>query len=273
MLVQTLALGQNGAVDVEEEKSGTLVRALELVRDGDVLAARRPEYYVADLAQKMSEQLILHEDFGHYEKAPDIGKVGFPYYDTVYDVETEAAYWEQAMAWNRKLRKTHWPMMSPIDRVHIELDEAWPHGTRLLHDAAGRAAFAGLARVFQAGAQALPHVDRLEWDAPKNRFDFTPVAQIAMNVYLRMPEKGGEVAIWAKKPDQQEHQGLRIPGSYGLNRELLGDPDLVIRPQQGDLLFFDAQNVHAVFPSEGGERVTVSFFILIAPNGAMFIYS
>lgn len=260
-------------VDSDLADPDDLASALRSVIAGEQLAVRFPDYYPSWLAERMSKRIIEHEDFGHYAKAPDIGKVGFPYYDTVGNADLEPMYWAQAPSWNGKVRSAHWPEMSPIDRVRLELDESWPHGASLLRDAGGRAAFAGLARVFEDGAEALPHVDRLEWDAPIGRFGFEPIAQIAANVYLRMPPAGGELAIWDIKPEQGKHEDLRIPGSYGLKRELLSEPKLVLKPRQGELVFFDARNVHAVYASAGGPRVTVSFFIVLSAEGEAYIYS
>jgi len=246
--------------------------AIAAVTSG-ALAARVARFVAPKAGSKMGRRLIEHPAFGHYAKAPDIGKVGYPYYDTVGDDAQEANYWASSSHWNATVRSAVAPDMSPIDKVHLHLDEALPRGARLLRDAEGRPAFAGLARVFQEGGEALPHVDRLEWDAPAGRFAFTPVCQYAANVYLHMPPWGGELEIWRQKPTQTQYEELRLAGSYGLDRARLGEAAIVIRPRPGDLIIFDAQNVHAVRASHSGARVTVSMFILRAENGEAFIYS
>lgn len=240
---------------------------------GDVIAVRCPGYYSPPLAEEISKRLVRHPRFSHYEKAPGIGKVGFPYYDTAGDHEFEAKYWANALEWIRTVRAAFWPYLSPIDRLRLDLDEQWSQGARLLRDAINRPAFAGLSRVFEDGGEALPHLDRLEWDAAIGRFKASPAAQVAMNVYMKIPARGGELAIWRVKPDRRRYEELRIPGSYGLRRELLGEPDAVIEPQPGELILFDAQNVHAVYKSSGGPRVTVSFFVVLSAEGQVFIYS
>lgn len=258
-------LGHFGHSDLED--------GLRAVVSGDQLAARIPNYYPAELASEMANRLREHKDFNHYTNAPDIGKLGSPFYDTVGDAELELAYWRDAASWNRTVRSVFAPSMSPIDRVHVELDESWPGGLHLLRNSNGEPAFAGLARVFGDGAQALPHVDRLEWDAPPHRVDIVPKKQIAMNVYLEMPRQGGELVIWNYKPNRHEHERLRIPGSYGLDRAKLPEPAHVITPSVGELIVFDAQNVHAVQPSWRTPRVTVSFFIIVSSTREAFMYS
>src|SRR5262249_9387979 len=135
---------------------------LRSVIRGDPNAVRFPGYYDASLAAEMGRGLMPHEDFRPFEKAPGPGKVGLSVYDTVGDADLEAKYWMQACSWNAKIRAAFAPNISPIDRVHIELDEQWPTGLQILRNSDGQPAFAGLARVFGDGAQALPHVDRLE---------------------------------------------------------------------------------------------------------------
>lgn len=250
-----------------------LASGLKAVFVGEAIAVRCPRYYPPPLAEEISRRLVLHPRFSDYEKAPGIGKVGSPYYDTVGDPEFEAKYWANALEWIRTVRAAFWPYLSPIDRLRLDLDEQLPQGARLLRDAINRPAFAGLSRVFEDGAEALPHLDRLEWDAAIGRFKASPAAQGAMNVYMKIPARGGELAIWRVKPDLRRYEDLRIPGSYGLRRELLGEPDAVIEPQPGELILFDSRNVHAVYKSSGGPRVTVSFFVILSAEGEAFIYS
>lgn len=263
----------NDRTGVDKIDPKELASGLKAVFANEAIAVRCPGYYSPLLAEEISTRLVRHPRFGHYETAPGIGKVGPPYYDTVRDPEFEAKYWANALEWIRIVRAAFWPYLSPIDCARLELDEQWPQGARLLRDAINRPAFAGLARVFEDGGEALPHVDRLEWDAPIGRFKASPAAQVAINVYMKIPAGGGELAIWRVKPDRRRYEELRIPGSYGLRRELLGRPDAVIEPQPGELILFDAQNVHAVYKSSGGPRVTISFFVVLSAEGQAFIYS
>lgn len=250
-----------------------LAMGLQSIIDGERLAARLPGYYSPAVASEMADRLIGHPDFGFYDVAPDIGRVGLSYYDTVNHPDLERQYWAQAQYSNASIRSALAPAMSPVDRFRVELDEQWPSGVRLLRDSIGRPAFAGLARVFNEGVEALPHTDRLEWDAPAGRFLASPKAQVATNVYWRMPPKGGQLAIWDVKPDREQYTRLRLRSStYALDSELLGKPALVIQPREGELILFNAQHVHAVLPSYGGPRVTFSFFFL-SLMGQGFVYS
>jgi hypothetical protein len=246
---------------------------LQSIVDGKILAARLPAYYPPALASMMADRLIGHPDFGFYDVAPDIGRVGLSYYDTVNHPDLERQYWAQAQYSNGSIRSALAPAMSPVDRFRVELDEQWPSGVRLLRDSIGRPAFAGLARVFKEGVEALPHTDHLDWDAPPGRFLASPTAQIAMNVYLRLGLSGGQLAIWDVKPDRQQYEKLRLASSsYALDRDLLGEPALVLQPRVGELICFDSRYIHAVLPSFGGIRVSFSLFFLVL-MGQGFVYS
>lgn len=254
-------------------ESDNLRDALEAVRSGDALAARVPNFYSSGVAGELAETLLHHEELDHYDLAPDIGKLGIAYYDARDNADLEREYRVKAPGWNRKLRDVYFPWASPVDRVHVELDEVLPSGLRLLRTSAGEQMFAGLIRVFGEGAGADPHTDRLEVDAPRGRFDFIPTEQIACNVYLRPAAEGGELAIWSWKPTAEEYEHLRVPGWYGLDRSKLPEPAVVIPPRSGDLILFSSHRVHAVLPSRKSPRVTASLFIVVAPNGGAFMYS
>jgi hypothetical protein len=259
---------QVSVVDTDDMES-----ALNAVRSEQVLAARVRGFYSEAVATELAARLLHHPDLDHYELAPEIGKLGSPYYDSVGNSELECQYWRQAPDWNQKLRQVYFPSASPVDRLHVELDEILPRGLRLLRDASGEPAFAGLVRVFGEGAGADPHTDHLENDAPRGRLAFTPAEQIAVNVHLRSATQGGELAIWSWKPTRDEYDELRIPGWYGLDRSKLSEPTVVVRPEVGDLILFSSHNVHAVLPSRRSPRVTASFFVVIGSNGAAFMYS
>jgi predicted 2-oxoglutarate/Fe(II)-dependent dioxygenase YbiX len=48
---------------------------------------------------------------------------------------------------------------------------------------------------------------------------------------------------------------------YGVQVERLGEPDLVVRPDPGDLLMFNSRKMHAVSPGTGHNRLAVSCFV------------
>jgi len=234
---------------------------------------RIPKYYAPAEAEQLASRLVSHPRRNQYGLAPSVGKVGSPYYDAAANEESESHYWHEARQWIQAIRNAFLPGLSPVDRLRLDLDEHTSGGARLLRDRSGRPAFVGLSRVFER-AEAEPHVDRLEWDAPIGRFRRVPIRQIAANVYLAVPEHGGELQIWNNKPTARDYEALRNPASYGLRKELLGAPDVEIRPAPGELILFDAQKIHAVAPSSGKSRVTVAMFLVqFDQDGPFYMYS
>ena len=69
--------------------------------------------------------------------------------------------------------------------------------------------------------------------------------------------------LWSHGPETQEdYKSQMLAGSdYELDRDLLGDPAVVIRPDVGDLVLFDARKPHAVKRNKKGRRVTASCFV------------
>jgi len=135
----------------------------------------------------------------------------------------------------------------------------------------GREMFAGLVRVVRKGGEILPHQDELGEDMPD--LDFAkrltlPGGQLAVNMYLQVPAEGGELQLWRDKYTAAQIANLRMPSSdYGINPALLPQPDAVIKPRIGDLIFFDTSRMHAVTKANGIARVSISFFLGIGSDG------
>lgn len=122
--------------------------------------------------------------------------------------------------------------------------------------------FAGLLRIFGEGSAAEPHQDHFDWDASLHEIyeaTYYP-AQLAANVYLRLPERGGELAIWPVSLRRTEYERMR-KGEYGVDPAQLRAEPVVLTPRLGELILFNARMVHAVYPPELGNRVTWSSFI------------
>jgi len=246
---------------------------LNRVADGESPLGILRAYLPGDVALEQSRRVRSHRLLSAYERAPEIKKLGSPYYDAVRTAKTEAEYWCTASQAISQIRAMFAPQLAPIDSIRLDLQDFGRQDVNPLRNALGQVAFAGLARVFDS-AGTLPHCDRLDWDAPRERFRGTPTSQVAANVYLEVPEVGGEIEIWDLVPSFEEHEGLSIANSYGLDRRKLGPPAWVVKPRTGDVVFFDARCVHAVRPSTHGLRVTSSAFLVqFSKHGAFYIYS
>ncbi len=98
--------------------------------------------------------------------------------------------------------------------------------------------------------------------------------QLASNVYLKPAKKGGDILLWDIKPSADEYAMMKKSDSYGIERHKTGDPDVIIRPDLGDLIIFNPEYVHAVDRVEEGRRVTWSSFIGVKDeNQPLFVWS
>jgi len=234
---------------------------LTAVAEGRQGAIRLPGFFDPGYAHLFAERLTRSKDFGYYVNAKDIGRVGMAFFESVESPELREYYYENAQSWIEGTRAACWPHPCPMDLFRLKLEEIWPAGATL-ENVDGRTMFVGLARVFEDGAGALPHQDVLARDAAPNCPQAgSLIAQLAANVYLRPSAGGGQLEIWLWQPTAEEFNAIRLGGSYGADRAKLGRPDVVLTPGTGDLIIFNARNLHAVEPATGGPRVTLSCFI------------
>ncbi|GGM41335.1 hypothetical protein GCM10012275_10410 [Longimycelium tulufanense] len=235
---------------------------------GRVLAIVVEDYCPPELCREAARKLINDHRYGEYDNVPGVHKWGLNTYEGLSSAEREQRYFAEAVPAIQALRDSWSPHLSPIDRLRLELQEAWPAGANMGFFK-GHKLFVGQARVFPSGGNgAIPHQDFLPWELQdlNGVTDVgevpTLVGQLTVNLYLQTPASGGELELWAHGYDHDEYDALRASAdSYGLNRELVPAPDAVLRPIAGMLIMFHASRVHAVRPAQGVDRVALSSFI------------
>ncbi len=121
--------------------------------------------------------------------------------------------------------------------------------------------FVGLLRVLDEGAPIHPHQDVLRRDAKTAINAYSLKTQLAANIYLNMPQEGGELQLWEHGCSDEEYKNLLTPGEYYVERSKLVAPFLTIKPEVGELVLFNPTRYHAVTPGKGTKRVSVSCFV------------
>lgn len=237
---------------------------------GKYLALHIPNYYPQPESKLISQALIQQQTLERYLRAPDIGvqRTGITFFETNGSIEILERYYEQALLLIQHLRQVCFPYLSPIDKLRLDLSDMWlaSAGIENIHN---RTMLAGIGRVFEDGFELPPHQDILSRDIldgalPPTHVYEDLITQLSTNIYLQIPETGGELEIWESKPSVSEQQEIR-DADYKyegiIDRANLPPATITIKPEAGDLILFDSGRIHAVCSSTGGPRVSMSMFI------------
>ena len=237
---------------------------------GKYLALRIPNYYPEKEAEEISQELVKQKSLERYDRAPDVGvqRTAITFFETSACVEMLKRYYKHAQVSIQTLREACFPNLSPLDKFKLELEEMWVAGAYIenIHD---QTMLAGIGRVFEDDFELPPHQDIFARDIsdaglpPVRPFE-NLAAQLSANIYLQIPESGGELEVWEIKPSTFEQEKIR-DSEYTyegiIDRNILPSPTLQIKPKQGELILFDSGRIHAVRPCQGGPRVSMSMFI------------
>ncbi len=226
----------------------------------EVVAVRVPDFYPRQSLEGLTTRMCDSTMVGTYANAPDIARIGVAYFEKQTSADVADEYELNSIAWINRMRQAALPNILPNDQLRLALDEAWPAGSTLA-TLDGHRAFCGLIRIFRAGSMAEPHMDVLEWDRTAPPEQDALAAQIAANIYIRMPRTGGALMIWPISLSRAEYQRGRRPDSYGLADDALSGEPITLRPRDGELILFNARHVHAVTASDDGDRITSSCFV------------
>lgn len=246
------------AFDVLDSADGITLRSLRQLISGEVVAVRVPRFASEELCRRVSDKMqeVGYED---YVNAPSVGRIGMSFYETGGKRELIEHFFKTALPNIHLLRDACAPYASPIDVLRCALDEIWPAGANLQSLAAGKM-FVGLSRNMRPGTPLLAHHDYFSRLAPDDPEANDLIRQFAANVYISMPEAGGELLIW--KDEITDAAFLERRGEqYGMDLDALGPPDIVIKPERGDFIIFNARKMHAVASGKGHDRLTFSCFV------------
>jgi len=163
---------------------------------------------------------------------------------------------------------------SVISRILGTITASWPLGLETFR-CNGVALHRSIARRI-VGAGAEPHDDNVAKELPGEHLASAVQIQLGLNLYIEMPEEGGELEGWHRRLSREEYDRLRNPDPklhYGIRRDVLGVCDWRIEPKLGDLIIFQNNELHAIRHSTGA-RTTWGFFLgYRGQNESLLIWS
>lgn len=215
--------------------------------------------FISPEACKNISQGLKSTGYNDYLNAPSVGRIGMSYFETGRKKEIVDHYFATALENINTLRKACAPHPCPIDTLRCNFDEIWPSGCGL-QDLYGKKMFVGLSRCMKPGIPLLAHHDMFGRHAPDTPEAASLISQFGINVYVDVPKAGGELAMWMTEISDEEFLERRGQ-HYGVPLELLEPPDFTVKPQNGDLILFNARKIHAVLAGEGCDRLTISAFL------------
>lgn len=256
-------------------------QALMSFLSNQVTALHVKQYVSPKLCRLLSQYFIEHEhrtkyqrkiELNHQSTILDYGveRIGGAY-NTTYGKSKRSpewkAYYHQALQGMQQLRQICSPYLSPIDRLRVELDEQWPQGCNLANFE-GRKMFAGLGRVCDAENSHVlaeyPHTDSLP------QIYAMLAQQFSANVYLQLPNSGGELEIRDLPPIDPEESTINL--SFKILWGRAGEP-ILIKPAVGDLVLFNSRKPHLVRSFKRGTRVTLQCFLGVYPDQRLVLWS
>jgi hypothetical protein len=242
--------------------------------DNRVAAIRRPGFLDAETCARSRTALFALGDWGHYEgavpegAAPPLGRLGITQYEHHGD---KAMYFQSARAAiaSRRQRLQAADLPDPLHLFIDELAACWPSRVGVAEDD-GQPYFAG---VFRLTSETLFHADWGPRDGPG--WDIERVqAQLGWNLYYSVPEAGGDLIVHDYPWRQEVEVHARLP-FYDYDPAAFADTDRVaVRPNVGELVLFNARNMHAVSRTSGaGDRLSVGSFVGETDDGSLIIWS
>ena len=175
----------------------------------------------------------------------------------IYELLLGESYWyEYRSTRDEVLSLVH----EPCTKLMRELAGTW--GGCIVPQYKGEDMRPMMARILnRSGHSALPHDDFQKRYAAQFPWATNLTGQLGMNIYLELPEKGGQLQLWDISLSDSEYNSMRLNDSYGIERALLPEPSMTIKPSEGELVLIDTKKLHAISPLQKGRRITLSSFL------------
>ncbi|WP_186645805.1 2OG-Fe(II) oxygenase [Fluviispira vulneris] len=256
--------------------------SLKKLFNDEALAIHIKKFADVNLSNKLTEYFLEHpklECHPHDLKKENktilvdygVDRVGVSYNTTFgqsKESESYKKYFDGALPAIRDVRKACSPYLAPFDKFRLELDEIWSYGASLANFE-GKKMHAGIARIMKRpelsySVEKQPHFDGLQQKEVKL------LGQYSVNIYISMPEIGGELELWDVPAIPIENY---IEDSSECDWRGILPTSLIVRPEQGDLIMFNTRKPHAIRSFSANYRVTLQSFIGILPDKHLMLWN
>lgn len=265
-------------VEVASELS---TQALERLLSNRTCALHVPSYVARETCDAVASWMLETARFQKWEEASTgavdqtdmFYGIGLPVNAVGESRERCIAYFSEAVRTIQRVRAAGGNRLTPVDKLRLELDELWPEGANLRVDPVfGRKMLVGLGRLMRPDGmvgnstrdKGIIHVDASPRIGPEHGL-------FSANVYVRTPERGGELDVWSVAPGRLAATILSgyldhafDPENRERTQTILRNrlpPPHTIRVAPGDLVFINAGRPHAVRGFDEGCRITLQSFI------------
>ena len=251
--------------------------SISALNDDKLLAVVVRNFYRPELAEDLSSKILSSSEVAQYtheladgdmlvQKYFGVDRLGFPFNLTYHAKEHDPLveqYYREARVGIERMRTLSAPGISPIDKLRLVLDEVYPDGATVAAFE-GRKMLAGIGRITKAELSYMS-AEQPHFDALPERYAQLD-GQLAANIYLKVPDKGGELELWDVAPvnplsEAPEDWRAVLPQS------------IKIKPEVGDLVIFNCRRPHAVCEFQGDDRVSVQMFMGYQKDKALLLWN
>lgn len=242
----------------------------------DLAAGRSVAVRVPDFMPRARTDEVLRaltsaefESYGTKRVYPPVMRFGVGVSDHRQDGAVADSYWD-ALAGSRRAWSDLGLSFDPFAECRSRLARHWPKKAAVGRRG-GRELGEGVAREPNQGFQV--HFDDVAREFSDGLLDANLIAQFAFNLYLSVPNEGGETVIWRHRWKPAD-ESFRLPHSYGYSPEVVGDAEFMeLKPQVGEALLIDPRNFHAVRPSRDARRIALGFAVGMTDEGELLVWA
>lgn len=238
--------------------------SLRALIDNRIPAVRIDGFSTNEEGRRLLEALLEHAC--RTASIAEVTRLGISQYEEGLRV-SKGAYFERAHALKDQFSLVFSRSFAPVQRFIARLCEAGFDADIMYEPGFGHY-FAGNGKL-RNGFSPI-HVDFAGQDS-EGWSIADASAQLAWNLYLRVPCEGGELLLWDKQwhPEDDIHQ---VDDSYFYNDQVVYGADMLrVAVNPGEVIIINSRNYHAVAQSR--DRVAFGSFISVFDDGRLRLWS